>query len=102
MFLASRANCLLDNGDLVSITSYNEYNFVKKLLTSLRFKTYDFWIGLNSLDSQNIYSWSDGSALSTAQWPSMNPVYNIYRAGNLIRKMMLIFNDMLYKLLQDC
>jgi len=78
---AARANCLLDNGDLVSITSYNEYSFVKKLLTPLRLKTYAFWIGLNSRDSQNIYRWSDGSALSTIHWLSSNPVNNRYRTG---------------------
>ena len=93
--LAARANCLLDNGDLVSITSYNEYDFVKKLLTPLKFKAYAFWIGLNSRDSPNIYSWSDGSAVTTVQWLSSYPVYNRYTTGNLIRKTIFIFNDVI-------
>ena len=82
---AARANCLLDNSDLLSITSYEEYNYVKSMLYPIRLKTYAFWIGLNSRDSKYIYSWSDGSALTTVQWLSGNPAASRYGPGIFLK-----------------
>lgn len=80
---AARANCLLDHGDLLSITSYDEYNHVKELLRPLRLKTYAFWIGLNSRDLKEVFTWSDGSALTTVQWHSGNPTSLRYNSGTV-------------------
>ena len=69
---AARANCLLENGDLLSITSFEENEYINELFLKNWMKA--FWIGLNSRDSKYVYTWSDGSALTTAQWHSGYPV----------------------------
>ena len=71
--LAARANCMLENGDLLSITSFEEYSFIRSQMYPLRARVSSFWLGLNSRDSKYTYSWSDGSGFSTAQWSSGYP-----------------------------
>ena len=69
---AARAKCLLENGDLLSITSFEEKEYVNELF--LKNWRRSFWIGLNSRDSKYVYTWSDGSALTTVRWHSGYPV----------------------------
>ena len=69
---AARANCLLENGDLLSITSFEEYEYFYKFMLRRMIRSY--WIGLNCRDSKYVYTWSDGSALTTARWYSRYPV----------------------------
>ena len=54
---------------LASITSEAENTFISNLLGS----TSDAWIGLNDLDTQDTYVWSDGTTYSYTSWDDGQP-----------------------------
>ena len=61
----SRASCQTWGGDLASIDSESE----NEALGSIRDPTEsECWIGLNDMDSEGIFVWSDGSTSSYRNW----------------------------------
>ncbi|NXT31267.1 LAYN protein, partial [Pelecanoides urinatrix] len=68
--------CRADGGHLVSIETEAEQRLIEKFIESLLASDGDFWIGLrrkkkevdNSLECQNLYSWSDGSSSKFRNW----------------------------------
>uniref|UniRef100_A0A665UF68 C-type lectin domain-containing protein n=1 Tax=Echeneis naucrates TaxID=173247 RepID=A0A665UF68_ECHNA len=74
---AARYDCVQDGGDLVSIGSQEEEQYIIGTLDSSHF---DIWIGLSTLwiglkhnPTEGGYSWSDGTPLSHTNWGSGEP-----------------------------
>ncbi|XP_069589126.1 secretory phospholipase A2 receptor isoform X2 [Ranitomeya imitator] len=64
-WIAARASCQAQGGDLLSIVNMEEQNYI-----SDRLKSADttLWIGLNQLDGVFGWQWSDGAALAFVNW----------------------------------
>jgi len=63
----ARSKCLERGGDLASIHSYEENDFISGLI-----QTYS-WIGLNDIEAESYFKWSDGTPLDYTNWRTDNP-----------------------------
>lgn len=66
----ARAVCLGFGGDLVSIESRREMEFIKVL--SSAFKHDILWIGLNDLRKEGQFAWSDGTPFNSSVYSNWN------------------------------
>ncbi|NXO00784.1 MRC1 protein, partial [Rhinopomastus cyanomelas] len=66
----ARRNCMRIGGDLASIRNEQVQAF---LTYHLKDVSSDPWIGLNDIDSELNFVWSDGSAVSYTNWASDSP-----------------------------
>ncbi|XP_005393412.1 PREDICTED: secretory phospholipase A2 receptor [Chinchilla lanigera] len=57
----AHSSCQMQGGNLLSIEDENEENFIKKHMSN---ETMEVWIGLNQLDQNAGWQWSDGAPLS--------------------------------------
>uniref|UniRef100_A0A672J829 C-type lectin domain-containing protein n=1 Tax=Salarias fasciatus TaxID=181472 RepID=A0A672J829_SALFA len=64
---AARVDCVLDGGDLVSIASEAENQYVMAMMGTSK------WIGLKHNPTEGGYSWSDGTPLSHTNWADGEP-----------------------------
>ena len=66
-----RSICNSFGGELLSFGSKEEVTMVRKTIW-LRYgvEKGQFWIGINDIDNDGIYSWSDGSKLTYVNWGS--------------------------------
>ncbi|XP_068726517.1 macrophage mannose receptor 1-like [Montipora capricornis] len=64
----ARATCLSRGGDLVSIVSVREKNWLNDRLKALSSWAYTFWIGLNDRDISKHFYWSDRSPYRLTAW----------------------------------
>jgi len=62
----ARSECLERGGDLASIHSYEENNFISGLIQSTS------WIGLNDIEAEAHYIWTDGTPLDYTDWRTVN------------------------------
>eukprot|EP00058_Branchiostoma_floridae_P019226 XP_002604716.1 hypothetical protein BRAFLDRAFT_80311 [Branchiostoma floridae] len=67
----ARSICLLFGGDLTSINSGAETEFLLTQVANLRVD--NFWIGLREYNFDGLYQWSDGSAYFFHNWKSGEP-----------------------------
>lgn len=67
LWVEARAACVSWGGDLVSIESAMEDDFLRQTLTN------DVWIGVNDRDVEGTMVWADGSALAYANWAEEQP-----------------------------
>ncbi|XP_042539466.1 secretory phospholipase A2 receptor isoform X2 [Dipodomys spectabilis] len=75
----AHSSCQLQGGNLLSITDENEETFIKKHLSN---EAVEVWIGLNQLDVNAGWQWSDGTALSYLNWSSgINEPFVEYHCG---------------------
>ncbi|XP_048201313.1 secretory phospholipase A2 receptor isoform X1 [Perognathus longimembris pacificus] len=75
----AHSSCQMQGGALLSITDENEETFIKK---HLRNEAVEVWIGLNQLDINAGWQWSDGTALSYLNWsPGINEPFVEYQCG---------------------
>ncbi|XP_006879432.1 PREDICTED: secretory phospholipase A2 receptor [Elephantulus edwardii] len=66
----AHSSCQLQGGTLLSIEDEPEENFIRKHLSS---EAVTVWIGLNQLDENAGWQWSDGTPLSYLNWsPDIN------------------------------
>ncbi|XP_007940043.1 secretory phospholipase A2 receptor [Orycteropus afer afer] len=66
----AHSSCQLQGGALLSIEDETEENFIRKHLSS---KAVTVWIGLNQLDENAGWQWSDGTPLNYLNWsPDIN------------------------------
>nr|XP_049615959.1 C-type mannose receptor 2 isoform X4 [Syngnathus scovelli] len=76
-WLGARRDCVWQGGDLVSITSSAEEDFVKDAMG----KKTPFWLGLSTLNCDDVWcdfvggnlTWSDGKMLTITNWASNQP-----------------------------
>ncbi|XP_037118943.1 macrophage mannose receptor 1-like [Syngnathus acus] len=74
-WLGARHHCVSEGGDLLSISSSAEEDFVKKTMMA------HFWLGLSNLECDDIWcrfedgnlTWSDGETTTYANWASAQP-----------------------------
>ena len=63
----ARETCLKSGADLASISSLAENDFIKSLSKE------SLWIGLNSLENELVYNWSDGTPSTFSFWSPREP-----------------------------
>ena len=68
----SRDVCRAFGGELLSITSSQEFYFIKNLLLSSS-SAGAIWLGLNDLLKEGIWEWTDKSPLNLANWIDGQP-----------------------------
>ena len=66
-WLAAQSKCAIWGGDLTSITTERENNFLNTIITSL---VGNCWIGLDDRDVEGTYTWIDGTTVSYTNWTS--------------------------------
>ena len=68
-WINARETCLKSGADLASISSLAENDFIKSLSKE------SLWIGLNSLENELVYNWSDGTPSTFSFWFPREPNY---------------------------
>ena len=66
-WLDAQSSCAIWGGDLTSITTETENNYLNTLITS---SVSNCWIGLNDRDVEGMYTWTDGTTVSYTNWTS--------------------------------
>ncbi|XP_027632302.1 secretory phospholipase A2 receptor [Tupaia chinensis] len=61
----AHSSCQMQGGALLSITDENEENFIRKHMSS---EAVEVWLGLNQLDRNSGWQWSDGTPLNYLNW----------------------------------
>ena len=70
----ARDSCLAYEGDLLSVGNKPEMDFINEISARFVYHRQHLWIGLNDLDEENKFVWSDGTPFN----PS---VYNNWGEG---------------------
>ena len=84
-WLDAQSSCAIWGGDLTSITTERENNYLNTLITS---SVGNCWIGLNDRDVEGMYTWIDDTTVSYTNWTSTpsddtnNNCVQINNAGN--------------------
>ena len=66
-WLDAQSSCAIWGGDLTSITTVRENNYLNTLITS---SVGNCWIGLNDRDVDGMYTWIDGTTVGYTNWTS--------------------------------
>ncbi|XP_039671503.1 ladderlectin-like [Perca fluviatilis] len=66
-------HCVSQGGNLVSIHSLEEENFVKSLIRNFDHAQGATWIGLSDTQKEGIWMWSDGSRVDYVYWNKVQP-----------------------------
>ena len=66
-WLDAQSSCAIWGGDLTSITTERENNYLNTIITS---SVGNCWIGLNDRDVERTYTWIDGTTVSYTNWTS--------------------------------
>ena len=66
-WLDAQSSCAIWGGDLASITTVRENNYLNTLIIS---SVGNYWIGLNDRDVEGMYTWIDGATVSYINWAS--------------------------------
>ncbi|XP_072020400.1 macrophage mannose receptor 1-like [Amphiura filiformis] len=69
----ARTLCTTQGADLASINSANENNFILSYMYDAGFDASRCWIGMNDLDQEMLYSWTDGSEVTYVNWAYYEP-----------------------------
>ena len=80
-WLDAQSSCAIWGGDLTSITTERENNYLNTLITS---SVGNCWIGLNDRDVEGMYTWIDGTAVNYTNWtrPSHDTNSNCVQTNN--------------------
>ncbi|NWX97025.1 MRC1 protein, partial [Nothoprocta ornata] len=70
-WFGARDFCRAIGGDLASIHSEEEQNLISNLERKYLYSSY--WMGLNALDSERGFIWSDGSPVNFEKWSNGEP-----------------------------
>ncbi|XP_029598411.1 galactose-specific lectin nattectin isoform X1 [Salmo trutta] len=74
--------CLLLGGNLASVHSLSQYNFLQSVIQSSANRAQRTWIGANDAIQEGLWLWSDGSRFSYQNWDQGQPSNYNYGAGN--------------------
>ncbi|XP_029598180.1 ladderlectin-like isoform X2 [Salmo trutta] len=74
--------CLLLGGNLASVHSLSQYNFLQSVIQSSANRAQITWIGANDAIKEGLWLWSDGSRFSYQNWGQRQPDNYNYGAGN--------------------
>ncbi|XP_015229618.1 PREDICTED: lactose-binding lectin l-2-like [Cyprinodon variegatus] len=66
-------HCLSEGGNLVSIHSLEEHNFVNFMIKSFDPSQTFTWIGLSDIHKEGSWMWSDGSKVDFRYWDAGQP-----------------------------
>ena len=66
-WLDAQSSCAIWGGDLTSITTERENNYLNTIITS---SLSNCWIGLNDRDEEGTYTWIDDTTVSYTNWTS--------------------------------
>ncbi|XP_035860995.1 lactose-binding lectin l-2-like [Sander lucioperca] len=66
-------HCVSEGGNLVSIHSLEEENFIKSLIKNFDHAQGFTWIGLSDIHKEGTWMWSDGSRVDFDFWNSGQP-----------------------------
>ncbi|XP_054888109.1 ladderlectin-like isoform X2 [Poeciliopsis prolifica] len=66
-------NCLGVQANLASIHSYEEYQFIHRLILDSTSSNVETWIGGTNAQQSSVWLWSDGSNFLDANWCSGQP-----------------------------
>ena len=69
-WLDAQSSCVIWGGDLTSITTERENNYLNTITTS---SVGNCWIGLDDRDVKRTYTWIDGKVVSYTNWTSTPP-----------------------------
>ena len=81
-WLDAQSSCAIWGGDLTSITTERENNYLNTIITN---SVGNCWIGLNDRDEEGTYTWIDGTTVSYTNWtstPSDDTNSNCVRINN--------------------
>ena len=84
-WLDAQSSCAIWGGDLTSITTERENNYLNTIITS---SVGNCWIGLNDRDVEGTYTWIDDTTVSYTNWTGTAPTIDnsdcvqINNAGN--------------------
>ncbi|KAG1673047.1 Macrophage mannose receptor 1 [Nymphon striatum] len=81
---AARTFCRNNHGEMASLHSQAENDFLLRLIRKNPISLASVWIGLNSLGIENDFSWSDQSALNFVHWDSNPTEYGQERCGVMV------------------
>ncbi|KAF7246012.1 Macrophage mannose receptor 1 [Varanus komodoensis] len=65
--------CVAIGGDLASISSLKEERSLQRYLSNYGFSTSHYWLGLNYINPDEGFQWSDGSPLGYTNWEYGEP-----------------------------
>ena len=68
----ARTVCKLLRGDLASVLSKEEEITIAGLIPSSKKRSW-FWFGLNDIETERVFVWSDGSESSYQNWVGIEP-----------------------------
>ena len=66
-WLDAQSSCAIWGGDLTSITTERENNYLNTIINS---SVGNYWIELNDRDVEGTYTWIDGTTVSYTNWTS--------------------------------
>ena len=91
----ARKICQSYLGDLASILDKQEEDNIKKLISDFTIPADDqwFWFGLNDIDIEGTFVWSDGSNFSYANWGNTEPNDGASGEDCMISGRLLIWYD---------
>ncbi|XP_023930930.1 macrophage mannose receptor 1-like [Lingula anatina] len=70
---AAKSTCRREGGDIVSILSANENDFVTSLAAEKGENPAGYWTGLNALRISNQFEWADDTSVSFTNWGAREP-----------------------------
>lgn len=84
---------MTQGGHLTSITSKQEREYIKNQLRPLSGQVTDYWIGLNDLEQEQVYGWSDQSPIRVTSWKRFFPSSNGKQSYKFTPVQTWIFED---------
>ncbi|KAF3855398.1 hypothetical protein F7725_023453 [Dissostichus mawsoni] len=68
-----QTDCLALGGNLASIKSTTEYDFIRQLVRTAAGKDLEFWVGGHDAVMEGVWLWSDGFKFNFKSWGKGEP-----------------------------
>lgn len=69
----ARDSCRADEGDLLSVGNKLEMDFINEISARFVYHRQHLWIGLNDLNEENKFVWSDGTPFNPSVYNNWGP-----------------------------